>query len=314
MTAHLSSSGPAGAHPEIDELADLAEGLVESADVAEALQRHLDGCAECRGTVEALGEVQALLGAVEAPPMPADVAARLDAALAVAAADPARTARPDAHRATPAAPSTTPPAAPSATPSAAARPAPPARSAAPTGPGRPRTRRRRRARLLLGAAAALAAIGLGAALLLPSDRADRGPSVTAAGPATTAAPQSPRSGHAASAGPVYREDQLAAQVQQLLAGSGSAPGLLPSGPGKPSAELPAEGQQELPAQGSGSASPSGCPAPAAGTPLATDHGSYAGAPVDLLVYPSPGRPGFADVYLRSPDCGPVVLQRTVPIR
>ncbi|MFD4895554.1 hypothetical protein ACFWNL_34870, partial [Kitasatospora sp. NPDC058397] len=89
MTAHLSSSGPTGpaeAHPSVDELADLAEGLVESADAARTLRRHLDDCAECRETADALGEVQALLGAVEAPPMPADIAARLDAALGAAAA------------------------------------------------------------------------------------------------------------------------------------------------------------------------------------------------------------------------------------
>ncbi|MGW4898167.1 hypothetical protein ACWEQL_38885, partial [Kitasatospora sp. NPDC004240] len=85
MTASLSPSFPAGSHPDVDELADLAEGLVEDAATADALQRHLAGCADCRGTTDALGEVRALLGAAETPPMPQDVAARLDATLAAEA-------------------------------------------------------------------------------------------------------------------------------------------------------------------------------------------------------------------------------------
>ncbi|MFJ7273431.1 hypothetical protein [Kitasatospora sp. NPDC098663] len=324
MTAHLSSPGPAGPaedHPSVDELADLAEGLVESADAAWTLRRHLDGCAECRGTADALDEVQALLSAVEAPPMPADVAARLDAALAAAAvsaaAEEAQNAPVAASRAAAPAP---------ATRTAAAPAAPPSRPAAPTGPGRPRPRRRR-AGLLLGATAALAAIALGATLLLhPAGQDDQHPALSAGAPAsaslgTGASPgtvQSSRADHAAGAGPTYRDDQLATQIQQLLARSGTAPGLRPTGPAKPSAAMPADGRQELTTQASPPSSPPSsppaCPAPAEGVPLATDHGSYAGAPVEVLVYPTPGRPGFADVYLRSPGCGPVVLERTVPTR
>ncbi|MFD7832254.1 hypothetical protein ACFV6I_32880, partial [Kitasatospora sp. NPDC059803] len=141
MTAHLSSSGPTGpaeAHPSVDELADLAEGLVESADAARTLRRHLDDCAECRETADALGEVQALLGAVEAPPMPADVAARLDAALAAAAAS-AATEEEAENAPLAASRAATPTLAPRA---AAAPAAPPSRPAAPTGPGRPPPRGR----------------------------------------------------------------------------------------------------------------------------------------------------------------------------
>ncbi|MFF3001426.1 hypothetical protein ACFVTF_01255 [Kitasatospora sp. NPDC057940] len=328
MTAHLSSPGPAEDHPSVDELADLAEGLVESADAARTLRRHLDGCAECRETADALGEVQALLGAVEAPPMPADVAARLDAALAAAAASStaasASAATEEAENAPLAASRAASPA--PAARAAAAPAAPPSRPAAPTGPGRPRPRRRR-AGLLLGATAALAAIALGATLLLhPTGQGDQHPALSAGAPAsaslgTGASPgtgQSSRADHAAGAGPTYQDDQLAAQVQQLLARSGTAPGLRPTGPAKPSAAMPADGRQELTTQASPPSSPPSsqpsCPAPAEGVPLATDHGSYAGAPVEVLVYPAPGRPGFADVYLRSPGCGPVVLQRTVPTR
>ncbi|RKT16764.1 hypothetical protein BX285_1116 [Streptomyces sp. 1114.5] len=331
MSAHLSSPDHAGDHPSIDRLADLAEDLVDSPDAVAALRRHLAGCAECRETVEALAGVRELLGSVEAPPMPADVAARLDAALAVAAAgrdaeqsDQAAPKPADRPQEAPAAPRRA--ATPAPTVRTATGPsAPPSRPGAATGPGRPRPKRRRIA-LLLGTAAALAAIGLGGALLLHPDDRSGGSAVTAAAPAgtTAAADQSARTPHAASPGTVYEADRLATQVQQLLARSETAPGLRATGPAKSEAALPAEGARpELTSPGSPSASPSAapspsastsCPAPASGVPLATDRGTYRGSPVDVLVYPAPGTPGFVEVYLRSPDCGPIVLQQTVPSR
>ncbi|MET8545895.1 hypothetical protein ABZW03_35465 [Kitasatospora sp. NPDC004799] len=330
MNAHPSFPDASDDHPPVERLADLAEGLIDSPDAAGALHRHLDGCAECRETVDALAEVRALLGDVEAPPMPADVAARLDAALAEAAADAAggdhdspaadrRTDRP--------VPAATAPVAPSSPPSPPPPPPTPARpgdgragrSGAATGPGRTRPRRRRFA-LLLGAAAALAALGLGGTLLLHPD--DRSGTVTASvggAPAATADGGSARAPH--TAGTDYREDTLAAQVQQLLARAQDAPGLRATGPaasgpsggaGSGGSLLPADGARPEP--DSPSPTGPGCPAPAPGTPLATDRGSYRGAPVDVLVYPLPDRPGSVDVYLRSPDCGPVLLHQAVPSR
>ncbi|MFG3224435.1 hypothetical protein ACGF07_06605 [Kitasatospora sp. NPDC048194] len=361
MTAHLSSRRPAGSHPSVEELADLAEGLVEPAAAAEAMHRHLDGCADCRATVDALGEVQSLLGALAPEPMPADVAARLDAALAqtarpeaahidagtparasgaeapadaAASADTAGTPDPaavtdpagpaeaadaarslqkavgDPHRASAPAPSVRPATRPSA---------PPSRPATAAGPGRAHPRRRRRAGLLLGAATALAALGLGGALLLaPSTPNDR-PAITAGAPASTsAAEQSARTPRSAGPGTAYQDDGLAAQIQQLLARAGTAPGPGATGHAKSDAAAPAEGLRPQPDSPTAAASPTvqppsaSCPPPAPGTPLATDRGSYRGAPVEVLVYPSPGRPGFVDVYFRSPDCGPVVSQQSVP--
>ncbi|MFJ8627549.1 hypothetical protein ACIRD3_32580 [Kitasatospora sp. NPDC093550] len=314
MTAPLSSPDHPGDHPPVEQLADLAEGLVDSPEAVETLHRHLDGCAECRETVDALAEVQALLGAVETPPMPADVAARLDAALARAATDAATdaaaeddhgrtaTARPQEAPTGPGRPATGPSGPPSR---------PSGRPAAATGPGRSRPRRRRIA-LLLGAAAALAALGLGGALLLhPDDRS--GPTVTAGAPAdsSAAAEQSARTPHAASAGTAYRADRLATQIQQLLARTEQTPGAGPTGLAKPNTVLPGEGARPEPTVPSPSAT---CPAPASGPPLATDRGSYDGAPVDVLVYPVPGHSDLVDVYLRSPDCGPVVLHQSVPSR
>lgn len=316
MTAPLSSPEPADAHPSVEELADLAEGLVEPAEAARTLHRHLNGCAECRETADALAEVQALLGAVEPEPVPADVAARLDAALAEAAlTETARTEatggadRPqESPRRSPAdARRTDAPATPvRAVPAPSA---PPSRPGSSSGPGRPRLRRRRFA-VLLGAAAALAAFGLGGALLLDHSEG----SGTSAASAGLPEDQSARTPHLAGPGTAYREDQLAAQVQQLLARSGAEPGLRATGPAR-SGAAPAEGARpELsgPDSPAAPASPAACQAPAPGTPLATDRGSYQGSPVEVLVYPAPGRAGYVDVYLRSPDCGPVVLHRTVP--
>ncbi|WP_188307208.1 zf-HC2 domain-containing protein, partial [Streptomyces sp. CBMA123] len=225
MTAPLSSPEPSDAHPSVDALADFAEGLIEPAEAARALRRHLDGCAECRETAEALAEVQTLLGAVEPEPMPADVAARLDAALAEAARTDHRVAAEAAERPREA-PSAARPTDTPATPvrSVTAPSAPPSRPATASGPGRPRPRRRRFA-LLLGTAAALAAVGLGGALLLNHpDDSSRSTASAASAPATAAGAPNAHSPHLAGPGTVYREDQLAAQVQQLLAGSGAEPG------------------------------------------------------------------------------------------
>ncbi|MGV9265840.1 zf-HC2 domain-containing protein [Kitasatospora sp. NPDC003701] len=331
MTAPLSSPDPVGAHPSVDELADLAEELVEPA-AAEALRRHLDGCADCRETAEALAGIGTLLGEAPAPAMPADVAARLHAALAAAAAEADATDRAAAapqgpHRGAAAPGPSRSPA--GATHSATAPLGPPGRPTAtassPAGPGRPRPRRRRGA-VLLGAAAALLAVGLGSALLLrPADRGAADTSARAGAPAAAAATSG-----GATAGPkaelsaggtVYQDDRLAAQVQHLLTRDGAttdgsarpfSPSAAPPavGPAKPSgssAAPPAEGEQGL--TGGGGA-PS-CPALADGPLLATDRGSYAGSPAELLVYAVPGRTDQLDVYLRSPDCGPVLLHRTV---
>ncbi|MFD0274962.1 hypothetical protein ACFVHB_13825 [Kitasatospora sp. NPDC127111] len=327
-------SGPPGAHPSVDELADLAEGLVEPAAAAEALHAHLAGCAECRETAEALTEVQALLGAVEPPAMPEDVAARLDAALAAAAAEPPPVPAegPDAPQEAAA------PADRSVAPTGPSRPVPapfpastrppgrPTAASTSTGPGRPRTRRRRFA-LLVGAAAVLLGAGLGGSLLFSSadQRASDTAAVSAGTPAAGVMPggtprsakaetgAGPGNGGSSTGGTVYRDDQLAAQVQQLLARTGATP----DGPAKPSRPSgaaseapPTDGQQGI----AGEHGATTCPPPADGRLLATDTGSYGGAPVEVLVYAAPGQPGQLDVYLRAAGCGPVLLQRTVPAR
>ncbi|MEU6505847.1 zf-HC2 domain-containing protein [Streptomyces sp. NPDC046942] len=76
-----STTGTAG-HPDVEEISDLTEGLLppnRSTDI----RRHLETCEPCADVRAALEEIRGLLGsAPEAEPMPADVAARIDAALA----------------------------------------------------------------------------------------------------------------------------------------------------------------------------------------------------------------------------------------
>ncbi len=84
MTERNDASGE---HPAPEVLADLTEGLLSDVE-AQGVRSHAAGCPECSAMLDALGEVRALLAAQPDPgPMPAEVAADLDAALATAAAD-----------------------------------------------------------------------------------------------------------------------------------------------------------------------------------------------------------------------------------
>lgn len=77
------------AHLDYDTLADLAEGLLSDARAASA-DAHLAGCAECQDRSAELVDVSRLLADAPVPPMPAELASRIDEALAaeVASAGP----------------------------------------------------------------------------------------------------------------------------------------------------------------------------------------------------------------------------------
>ncbi|MFC5187080.1 anti-sigma factor family protein [Actinomadura harenae] len=68
-------------HLDYDTLADLAEGLLEDDRVASA-NAHLDTCAECRERSADLVDVSRLLAEAPLPSMPAELAERIDSALA----------------------------------------------------------------------------------------------------------------------------------------------------------------------------------------------------------------------------------------
>ncbi|WP_217212344.1 anti-sigma factor [Streptomyces sp. AC550_RSS872] len=151
----MTSTTDTAGHPDVAEISDLTEGLLPSSRAAD-VRRHLEQCELCADVHASLEEIRDLLGAVPGPPrMPADVAGRIDAALAAEALLNA-TAPDDAHHGTHVSRET------SAT---ADRPAGRARSAT-TGPGRKnRKTAGRRKVAVLSAAFTAAALGLGSVLL-----------------------------------------------------------------------------------------------------------------------------------------------------
>jgi hypothetical protein len=73
-------------HPEVIEISDLAEDLLPD-DRAVVVRAHVGSCSQCADILDSLREIRSLLGELPAPePMPGDVAARIDAALAAEAA------------------------------------------------------------------------------------------------------------------------------------------------------------------------------------------------------------------------------------
>ena len=72
-------------HPDVSEISDLTEGLLSPSRSA-TVRRHLDGCTLCADVRSSLEEIRGLLGTLPGPPrMPAEIAGRIDAALAAEA-------------------------------------------------------------------------------------------------------------------------------------------------------------------------------------------------------------------------------------
>ena len=76
---------PPGDHVAAEQVADLLEDLLPE-DEAATVVAHLDSCADCSRLRDDLTALPALLADVPSPPLPVEVAARLDAAVAAAAA------------------------------------------------------------------------------------------------------------------------------------------------------------------------------------------------------------------------------------
>lgn len=78
----MTSATDTNEHPEVEEISALTEGIL-TADRSAAVRGHLVGCPPCAEVRRSLEEVRALLGGLPGPgPMPAGIAARIDAALA----------------------------------------------------------------------------------------------------------------------------------------------------------------------------------------------------------------------------------------
>lgn len=69
------------AHLDYDVLADLAEGLLED-DEAASVNAHLDTCADCRDLSADLADVSRILAEAPVPSIPAELAERIDTAIA----------------------------------------------------------------------------------------------------------------------------------------------------------------------------------------------------------------------------------------
>lgn len=340
----MSDSTLHPAHPDVELLAEHAEELLSPEQSAE-LTEHLTTCADCRETYAALSELTALLGDEPAPgPMPEDVAARIDAALAAEREQP--TADADSTNAD----STNADSAEGGLDAEADADAEADRHAEGRGgsrrrpagerPGdnRPRNRSRRSARMrraLATLAIFIAAGGIGVAVSRGGDLdSTDSPSTSAAGGNATA--PSPK----ALAAPVYDFTQanLATEVQRLasethLHVSGHAAGTAPTTSasatpfGTPFASTSPSGVGGTVIPSGGAESPS--PASAQPTapacvlqatkqtqpPAVQGLGTYLGVEVFALLYPSPTDPAHTwDVYLVQNSCSAplVLLHQAVP--
>ncbi|MFJ8310214.1 MULTISPECIES: hypothetical protein [unclassified Streptomyces] len=290
-------------HPDVSEISELTEGILPPARTAD-VRRHLQDCALCADVRASLEEIRDLLGTLPGPQrMPADVAGRIDAALAAEAllnaTAPEDTARETAHvsRETPAlaGESTAGPAPATARPDAPVADRPAGRGRAATGPGRSaRTRRRRTA--VLGAVLGAAAIGAGIFFVQsnqapsPSLRADSNASGT------------PRPGDN-----VFASDTLEGRVQSLLAAqhggqtAQSAPSakIAPSTEKAPSDENSAAGIRSAVSVPSCVQAGTGRPSQA---PLAAEQGTYEGIKAYLVVLPDQANPANVEAYVVAATC------------
>ncbi|MDQ1017910.1 anti-sigma factor family protein [Streptomyces afghaniensis] len=305
----MTSTTDMAGHPDVAEISDLTEGLLppsRSTDV----RRHLDECELCADVYASLEEIRGLLGTLPGSPrMPADVAGRIDAALAAEALLNA-TGPESAERRT----SVSTPRPPSENDSSghvsretstpADRPAGRPRSAT-TGPGRKgRTRNGRRRIAVLGTVFTVAALGLGSVLL--SSLGDGKPShETAGGPQTTPAD-------------TFSEGKLEKQVTDLLTDKQSKKGGSRTPFGAATAPSPNHPQvfrePTVP----------GCVRDGIGrkdTALAVENGRYQGKKAMLVLLPDASDATRVTAYIVDATCvdhaaadtkGKVLLQRSYP--
>ena len=86
----MTSTPDTDQHPDVSEISEFVEGLLPPSRTAD-IRGHLDACALCSDVHTSLAEIRTLLGTLPAPQvMPADIADRIDAALAAEAAPVAR--------------------------------------------------------------------------------------------------------------------------------------------------------------------------------------------------------------------------------
>ncbi|MFD5227733.1 anti-sigma factor family protein [Streptomyces qaidamensis] len=311
----MTSTTDMAGHPDVAEISDLAEGLLPPARTTD-LRRHLDQCELCADVYASLEEIRGLLGTLPGPPrMPADVAGRIDAALAAEALlnasgpDTEESPEPESVAGSGAA------GAPSGddsgahvsreTSTPADRPAGRPRSST-TGPGRKaRTRNGRRRIAVLGTVFTVAALGLGSVLL--SSLGDNKPPQDTAGERQTTAADT------------FSEGKLQRQVTDLLSENKTKGG----GSRTPFGAATAPGTHQ-PRVFKEPVVP-GCVREGIGrddAALATDDGTYQGKKAMLVLLPDASDATRVTAYIVEATCvdqaaasaaaGKVLLQRTYP--
>ncbi len=278
-------------HLDTDALADLDEGLLDRDHVASA-RAHVAGCPRCQGELAALtGVRERLAAAAEVEPMPAEVVARLDRALADVASEPASTAV--------------------------------TRSVIPL--REPQRSSPRGLRWLQAAAVVVLVLAGGAVAVSALRGADndnfKDSSAGTAG-STGARAAAPGSYPITASGRHWTKTSVEAGVPQLLAGTVS-PTLPPSSFGaednangsvapRALAGVPAARLAGGPALADCVTELTGGPA----TPLAVDLATFDGQPAAVVLLPGIGGPGRVDVWVVPPDCaqgkGQVLYYANVP--
>ncbi|AMW11576.1 hypothetical protein A4E84_20015 [Streptomyces qaidamensis] len=314
----MTSTTDMAGHPDVAEISDLTEGLLPPARTTD-LRRHLDECELCADVYASLEEIRGLLGTLPGPPrMPADVAGRIDAALAAEALlnasgpdseespEPESVAGSGAARAPARDDSGVDVSRETSTPAdrPADRPAGRPRSST-TGPGRKdRTRTGRRRIAVLGTVFTVAALGLGSVLL--SSLGDNKPPHDTAGERQTTAADT------------FSEGKLQKQVTDLLSENKTKGG----GSRTPFGAATAPGTDQ-PRVFKEAVIP-GCVRDGIGrhdAALATEDGTYQGKKAMLVLLPDDADTTRVTAYIVDATCvdheaptaaGKVLLKRTYP--
>ncbi|MFE3521946.1 anti-sigma factor family protein [Streptomyces sp. NPDC059161] len=288
-------------HPDVSEISELTEGILPPSRTAD-VRRHLQDCPLCADVRDSLEEIRDLLGTLPGPQrMPADVAGRIDAALAAEALLNA-TAPEDTPRETTRVSRETPAAlsgpTPDPAPAAAGPDVPPidrpaGRGRAATGPGRSAKARRRRTAVL---SAVLGAAAVGAGIFFV--QAAQSPS-----PAPRAETHS--SSQPQPSGPVFAADSLQGRVQSLLTQHGGPSSQSPSAKLAPSAKKEPDNENSPDGVRSAVSVPAciqeGIGRPST-TPLAAEEGTYEGTKAYLVVLPDQANPANVEAYIVDAAC------------
>ncbi|UYQ63277.1 hypothetical protein [Streptomyces peucetius] len=300
----MTSSTDTNGHPDVSEISDLTEGLLPASRTAE-VRRHLDDCVLCSDVQTSLEEIRGLLGTLPGPPrMPADIAGRIDAALAAEALLDSTTGGETDHvsRETVPRPLTAEPVSPPARPAGHPRAA--------TGPGRVgRTRRRRTT--VLSAVLGAAAVGVSVMFLQSAQTGSGNDAATAQKEASVST--------AARDGAQFSGSALDDRVRSLLA-TGPTQKAEPRIEKAPSLE---SGPTTVSPKSSPDASVPGCIRQGTGrtdTPIAVEQGTYEGMSAYLVLMAHPKDSTRVEAYVIDAACvdrpavptGELLLKQSFP--